>query len=863
MHNAARARLAKRFARKLRNLKLARAFSTWRARGLEFKHQAQISKFALRKMAKALVQACFVHWACATQRARRAQAAERAGALENRVAHCQREAADGRAEAAEWRARCLEANAGFDAVKVALAQSQTAEGLRVSPVEVRTAGLACGGPSPSARGAHAACGFLTRMVPVVGRNLPGSVSVVVSGGFDLTERTNDFHVLSVAEDERDPGKSTCVWTPMACISDTTLGPRSDHGICRVSDTEFLVVGGFNGKKELGDVHLITASVNRNEQDTVFLGYEHVQLEAAAGGGAYKRSHFSLSECAHGIFACVAFGGYGNGPGGLFNDLWGLNTQSKKWEEILTHGDVPTARRNHAAVPVGGVLYLFGGADRSGNRNDLYRLDLQTWGWKRLACSGAVPGPRRQHAMCAQGPRHLLCHGGFDDGFLDDLYCLDLETLAWTQLRVAAPVACCLHSVFSVGSKVCTFGGIGEGGALDAVHVLYGLGPVSGEDLKAAALEATAAAADCKRLRHGDLETIQTLKGELKVARARGAFVEGKCEEFAAKLAEGSRNQKVLKAKLQDERDYVKRVKAEKQQSDAALKRSRKEAARELAAAEDALDRAEAARRDLQEHIEREPERQHALRLGHKKELQDLRLALQDAQVARQALEAAAAGHDAETAGLRRASDELAAEVERVGAKLREEARAADGLHRTIAQLKQQAQAADLGRQEEVQKLRYEMEYEAQVRKELEMKVELAETARLQAEDAAQEAMVLAAVKEERRFKIEDIAEEVDPEKFVTEEIAKRVAAEKEVFQLKEQLANLGLVLTDAEGKAKLEKAKAAEALKVRDEALAYAKGVQGQLLAQYDVQRAEALQEGLASHALEEEEGDEGAAGAE
>ena len=55
-----------------------------------------------------------------------------------------------------------------------------------------------------------------------------------------------------------------------------------------------------------------------------------------------------------------------------------------------------------------------------------------------------------------------------------------------------------------------------------------------------------------------------------------------------------------------------------------------------------------------------------------------------------------------------------------------------------------------------------------------------------------------------------------------------------------------------------------EALKVRDEALAYAKGVQGQLLAQYDIQRAEALQEGLASHALEEEEeGDEGAAGAE
>ena len=45
--------------------------------------------------------------------------------------------------------------------------------------------------------------------------------------------------------------------------------------------------------------------------------------------------------------------------------------------------------------------------------------------------------------------------------------------------------------------------------------------------------------------------------------------------------------------------------------------------------------------------------------------------------------------------------------------------------------------------------------------------------------------MLAAVKEERRFKIEDIAEEVDPEKFVTEEIAKRVAAEKEVFQLKE------------------------------------------------------------------------------
>jgi hypothetical protein len=64
------------------------------------------------------------------------------------------------------------------------------------------------------------------------------------------------------------------------------------------------------------------------------------------------------------------------------------------------GAWPSPRRSHAAVIMGGSLWVSGGLDSSGvHLADLWRCDLASWQWQQL---GAQVGPGKGEQVMAAG-----------------------------------------------------------------------------------------------------------------------------------------------------------------------------------------------------------------------------------------------------------------------------------------------------------------------------------------------------------------------------------------------------------------------------------------------------------------------------
>jgi len=334
---------------------------------------------------------------------------------------------------------------------------------------------------------------------------------VCVGGFDLEDRMSDVLAVTVGAAEgsdasgaRGGAKAGGGFlghvTPLAPLSGTAVGPRSDHCICALPGDEVLVIGGTNGQKELADVHLLSVALVDRPEGCV-AGYRHEELLShAQGKGQFRRSHFSAVGVQWEGYACLAFGGF-NRRHGLHNDVWGFNRDRREWDRILVSGGSPSPRRGHSAVLVGRRMLVFGGTDGQQDLNDVHALNLDTWAWEGVKAFGAVPPPRRQHAACACGGC-MVVDGGISSaaGLLGDSFSLDLESCTWHRLAVrgnggafdtTAPEsgARCLHSIAPYGNGFVTLGGLAaEGGPRAGVAV------VSAPVLFAEAEQSAAAAA---------------------------------------------------------------------------------------------------------------------------------------------------------------------------------------------------------------------------------------------------------------------------------------------------------------------------------------------------------------------------------
>ncbi|XP_020823214.1 rab9 effector protein with kelch motifs isoform X2 [Phascolarctos cinereus] len=163
---------------------------------------------------------------------------------------------------------------------------------------------------------------------------------------------------------------------------------------------------------------------------------------------------------------------GANPNGSFSDVYYIDLATYRWKEVDCEGLL--ARYEHASfLPLStpGRIWVFGGADQSGNRNCLQALDLATLSWSHPETCGEPPLPRHGHVMVALGPK-LFVHGGLaGDEFYNDLYCIDTNDMKWEKLEATGdvPSGCAAHSAVAIGKHIYIFGGMAPTGALATMY----------------------------------------------------------------------------------------------------------------------------------------------------------------------------------------------------------------------------------------------------------------------------------------------------------------------------------------------------------------------------------------------------------
>ena len=180
--------------------------------------------------------------------------------------------------------------------------------------------------------------------------------------------------------------------------------------------------------------------------------------------------------AYHAMACTAtsvyvFGGE-DASGNLLSDtvrVQNINTVGTSWFVPGVTGTLPTARKAHTLTHSNGKFYLFGGASVGGSKlNDAYSFDTATLAWVSLATSGERPTGRDGHTAVVLDEKLYIFGGADTSGNLNDVRVLDLHSRRWSHPRAAGGVAPSPrwgHMGALVNQQFHMFGGVGASQAL--------------------------------------------------------------------------------------------------------------------------------------------------------------------------------------------------------------------------------------------------------------------------------------------------------------------------------------------------------------------------------------------------------------
>ncbi|XP_005251697.1 rab9 effector protein with kelch motifs isoform X1 [Homo sapiens] len=229
-----------------------------------------------------------------------------------------------------------------------------------------------------------------------------------------------------------------------------------------------------GNAKRGKVFIVGgANPNRSFSDvhTMDLGKHQWDLDTCKGLlPRYEHASFIPSCTPDRIWV---FGGANQS--GNRNCLQVLNPETRTWTTPEVTSPPPSPRTFHtSSAAIGNQLYVFGGGERGAQPvqdTKLHVFDANTLTWSQPETLGNPPSPRHGHVMVAAGTK-LFIHGGLaGDRFYDDLHCIDISDMKWQKLNPtgAAPAGCAAHSAVAMGKHVYIFGGMTPAGALDTMY----------------------------------------------------------------------------------------------------------------------------------------------------------------------------------------------------------------------------------------------------------------------------------------------------------------------------------------------------------------------------------------------------------
>ncbi|MCX7837244.1 MAG: hypothetical protein N2323_04715 [candidate division WOR-3 bacterium] len=137
---------------------------------------------------------------------------------------------------------------------------------------------------------------------------------------------------------------------------------------------------------------------------------------------------------------------GSGDGNFYNDLWALNLTpgQERWERLNQTGDIPYERCGFAYGydPIEKKLYIFGGWNYQIGVyfNDVYVLDLRTLNWRRIYPQGEIPEQRRNSCGVFDfyNKRFIIFGGDYHGCHSNDTYILDISQSGiyeWKRINI--------------------------------------------------------------------------------------------------------------------------------------------------------------------------------------------------------------------------------------------------------------------------------------------------------------------------------------------------------------------------------------------------------------------------------------------
>ncbi|XP_003407785.1 rab9 effector protein with kelch motifs isoform X1 [Loxodonta africana] len=252
----------------------------------------------------------------------------------------------------------------------------------------------------------------------------------------------------------------------------TLTPPGDSPCARVGHSCSYLPPVGDAKR--GKVFIVGgANPNRSFSDVHAMDLGTHQWDLATWEGLlprYEHASFIPSCTPDSIWV---FGGADQS--GNRNCLQVLNPETRTWTTPEVTSPPPSPRTFHtSSAAIGNQLYVFGGGERGAQPVQdvkLHVFDANTLTWSQPETLGKPPSPRHGHVMVAAGTK-LFIHGGLaGDKFYDDLHCIDISDMRWQKLSPtgAAPTGCAAHSAVAVGKHVYIFGGMAPTGALDTMY----------------------------------------------------------------------------------------------------------------------------------------------------------------------------------------------------------------------------------------------------------------------------------------------------------------------------------------------------------------------------------------------------------
>lgn len=222
--------------------------------------------------------------------------------------------------------------------------------------------------------------------------------------------------------------------------------RSSHSVDVVGDVVYVIGGEHEPRVPIG-----------NDVWCLDLTYRKWKLLETKGISVPDRNAHASAVVGSCIYMFGGRQGINMGENSLA-DLYKLDTDTGAWSEVSMAGDVPQARSYHSMVPIGTLLYVFGGCTHEGGRsNELHEFDTDTGVWRKLPTFDVILG-RGGAGFVAVGKK-LYVVGGFTGKEMGDVYEFDTEINEWKQIETSPSLP--PRSVFGIvalATKIFVLGG---------------------------------------------------------------------------------------------------------------------------------------------------------------------------------------------------------------------------------------------------------------------------------------------------------------------------------------------------------------------------------------------------------------------